>query len=511
LRVLINTTAYLFAEDVDTDFITMVKEARLPAVSVEKSYRRAYHTTYASQLLGTMGYITREYYDAHKGEGYTLNSIVGRSGVESAFEPWLRGTDGTVTTSRGLNGDLLDVSVTREAEAGANLYLTIDLRLQKVAEDSLAATIAAMNAAREAEAQAKAGLENTYEPPELAEGGAVVVLDVHSAEVLAMASYPSFDLATYRRDITALNADPLRPLWNRCTQGPYEPGSTFKMVTALAGLNSGTIDPGTTIFDEGEYTEYADSNFTPHCWIYPGSHGSLDVVGALENSCNYFFYWVSDHMGINAIVKTAGEFGLGSPTGVEIGEVSGILASREYKREALNDGWYAADTLQAAIGQSYNLFTPIQIANYVATIANGGTHYQCSLLNRLVSGDYSAVLREHAPTVLNVIDDTNGYFSLLQRGMRRVVTSGTAASSFRGFPIAVAAKTGTVQSDSAGMNTGVFVLYAPAENPEIAIAVVVEKGGSGSALTQIAKDIVLAFYEDTTQRTTVPIEGVLAR
>lgn len=511
LRAIMSTTDYIFAEDVNTDFITMIKEERLPAVSIETGYRRTYHTAYAAQLLGTMGYITQEYYDAHKDEGYTINSIVGRSGVEAAFEEYLRGHDGTITTYRNLNGDIIDVEINEQAVSGNALYLTIDTSLQEVAERSLANTIAAMNASREAEAQAAAEESGNYVAPEKAEGGAVVVIDVRNGDVITSASYPTYDPANYRRDIAALNNDRLRPLWNRATQGPYEPGSTFKMVTALAGLTSGTIDPDTVIHDDSIYMEYAENFYTPKCWIYPYSHGDLNVVGALENSCNYFFYWVADHMGINAIVRTATQFGLGSPTGIEIGEASGILASREWKQENLDEGWYAADTLQAAIGQNYNVFTPIQIANYVATIANGGTHYKNTILKYLTTGDYSSVLLDEDPVVLNVIDDSNGYLGLLQQGMRRVVTSGTAASSFRHFPISVAAKTGTVQSDNTTMNTGVFVLYAPATDPEIAIAVVVEKGGSGSALTQIAKDIVLEYFTDTTEITTVPVEGALAR
>ena len=223
--------------------------------------------------------------------------------------------------------------------------------------------------------------------------------------------------------------------WNRATQGTYEPGSTFKMVTAWAGLNNNYISPETTVKDEGIYTKYEDLGYAPRCWVYPSNHGNVNVVKAIENSCNYFFYWLSDRMGITPISEAAKQFGLGSETGIEIGEKAGILASREYKREVLNEGWWNADTLQASIGQSYNQFTPVQIASYVATIANGGTHYKTSVLDYVTSSDYSDILFEKPPEIWNIIDDPGGYFPVIRRGMRAVVTTGTAAAMFKGFSV----------------------------------------------------------------------------
>lgn len=500
IRAIVYTTDYIFASDVGTDFVTYLLEQGFPSVSVDASSVREYYTKYAAHILGNVGSMSSaEYQDTYKELGYSLDATVGKNGVEYAFESYLSGISGSVTTYTDTNGNVTDQIVNTQAAAGDNVYLTIDIGLQATAEDSLASAIATMNAERETYNET---LTEDEDPQELAEGGAVVVIDVTSGDVLACASYPTFDLSSYNRDFNTLNTDSLRPMWNRATQGTYNPGSTFKMVTALAGLNAGTITPYTTVTDEGKYTKYP--SFQPTCWIYPhGTHGALNVVGAIENSCNYFFYWLSDNLGISAIAETAEEFGFGSKTGIEIGEQTGTVASREYKEEALNDNWYTADTLMAAIGQSYNMFTPIQIANYIATIANGGTRYSTSILKYVTSSDYSDIILRKEPEVANVIDDSNGYFAFLQAGMRAVAATGTAASIFSNYEIPVAAKTGTTQSDTTSMNTGVFVCYAPADNPEIAISIVVEKAGSGASLSNIAKDILSAYFSSSSVNVTV--------
>lgn len=507
IRSIVNTTDYIFASDVGTEFASYLKQLSLPYVSVVTSSVREYYTEYAAHLLGHLGYISSEdYQETYKALGYSLNDLVGQNGVEYAFEQYLRAKSGSVTTYTDENGAVVNEVVTTEAQAGDNIYLTIDIKLQEVAEKSLASAITSMNIEREEnntlyqqELETIEALGTDDEPTlkyqELAEGGAVVAIDVSSGSVLACASYPTFDLSNYSSEYSSLVSDPLNPLWNRATQGTYNPGSTFKMVTALAALKAGVISPTTLIEDEGIYTKY--DTYQPKCWIYPGNHGLLNVVGALENSCNYFFYTISDEedgVRIKPIADMAAEFGFGAKTGIEIGDVTGTIASREYKLEALNEGWWNADTLMAAIGQSYNYFTPIQIANYIATIANGGTHYSATLLKYITSSDYSEVVLENPPEVLNIIDDSAGYFSVLQQGMRAVAATGTASSYFKDYEISVAAKTGTTQSDTTSMNTGVFVCYAPADNPEIAVAVVVEKGGSGAALVTIAKDILSEYF-----------------
>ena len=482
MRAIINTTDYVFAEDVSTDFVAYVEERSLPSVSVETTSEREYHTEYAAHLLGNVGAMSREQYDnKYKELGYPLDAQVGQTGVEAAFEEELRGTDGSAIVYKDGEGAVTNVVVEEQAQAGSNIYLTIDIDLQAQVERALASGIAQLNATRE-------------EDEELADAGAVVVRDVNSGDVIALASYPTFNLATYGEDFTELNQNETRPLYNRATQGTYNPGSTFKMVTALTALREGVITADTKVEDLIWFDKYADVGYRPRCWSWV-SHGVLDVVGAIENSCNYFFFWAADQMDIDPIAETAREFGFGSPTGIEIGDVSGNLATREYKQEALGEGWWKADTLITAIGQGHNMFTPIQIANYIAAIANGGTVYKTTVLDRVVSPDYSYTMEEGETSVLNTIEDPEGYFDLLQKGMRAVAATGTASSVFGNYPVPVAAKTGTVQSDTDEINSGVFVCYAPADDPEIAISVVVEHGGSGSALTDIARQVLDQYFE----------------
>ncbi len=492
IRRIVNMNDYIFAEDVTPEFISFISEQNFTCVNIEVSSEREYHTTYAAHILGVIGAVDRdEYNDTYKELGYSLNAQVGKSGAEKAFETYLHGVDGIVTKSFDADGAVTNVVTEREASAGGNVYLSIDIDLQAKTETALANGIAEINAERTGDT-------------ELAEGGAAVIVSVNTGEVLAMASYPTYDLSTYYRDYVTTSEDPLHPLNNRATGGLYNPGSTFKMVTAYAGLKEGVIGRWTEIEDKGIYTKY--EGYQPRCWIYSSgvTHGYVNVVDALAQSCNYFFYYVGDSMDIDQLSDAARQFGFGSPTGIEIGESSGILATRENKIAITGEtGWWSADSLITAIGQGLNEFTPIQIANYTACIANGGTLYSDTILRYVTNYDYSEVLLEHEPTVLNEIDRSTGYVSILQEGMRAVVTKGTASSGLSDYPVSVAAKTGTIQSSGTTMNNAVFVCYAPASNPEIAISIVVEKGGSGSALTEICCDLLDAYFSTTEEVTSV--------
>ena len=489
LRAIKNLPAYVFAEDVDVNFVSVVKEHSFPCVNVETTSRRVYHTDYAAHILGYIGQMDAEEYKVYKEKGYAYNALIGKAGVERAFEDYLHGQDGKMLVTMDDDGTILSERVTEPAVPGQNVFLTIDIALQEVCENSLAAKIDLINAERTEEDRVT--------------GGAVVVTQVKTGKVLAAASYPTFDLATLQRFYNDLAENPSKPLLNRAFMGIYNPGSTFKMVTALAGLRSGAITEGTTVNDTGIFTEYADRGFSPVCWIYPltgGGHGKVNVVSAIRESCNYFFYWLGDKLGIDRIAQTAADFGLGSKTGIELPESAGILATPEYKKEKLGISWYAADNIITAIGQGYNLFTPLQLANYAATIANGGTVYSTTILDAIRSADYSSVVYEQTPSALRQIDGAD-YLPLIQRGMRQVSESGTAKSVFGDYPIPVASKTGTVQvgGSSAELNNGVFVCYAPADDPEIAIALVVEKGTSGATIMHIARDILdFYFTEETT-------------
>jgi penicillin-binding protein 2 len=282
------------------------------------------------------------------------------------------------------------------------------------------------------------------------------------------------------------------------------------MVTAFAGLRHGVIGRYTPIDDTGVYSVLGDkgNTYRPTCWYYQLNgvgHGSLDVVQALERSCNYFFMSVADRIeggwdtGAYALAEAAQEFGLGRTTGLEISENPGRLATPEFTSEVLNTGWYRADTVMTGFGQGHNQFTPVQLANYAATIANGGTLHALTILRRIKSADFSELLYTHEPVVLNVIEETE-YIEIVQEGMRAVARGGqgTARSVFSDYPVRVAAKTGTVQQETSDINNGVFVCYAPADDPQIAISVVIEKGGSGSAVMDVARMIFDYYFRAET-------------
>lgn len=351
---------YVFAEGVDIDFISKVKEQGLSGVEIEAATVRTYNTEYAAHLLGRVGAI--ENWDAYKdldldGDGtpdYEMDDTVGKEGAELAFESYLRGTAGVREVERNTSGKVVSEKWTTAPQPGDNVVLTIDIDLQKQVEDILSQAIPQLAS------------EDT-------EGAACVVMDVNRAEVLASASYPSYHLATYSADLAENSADPLKPFLNRAFQGVYAPGSTFKMVTAVAGLESGIIEPDTEIMDTGVYTYYQDDG--PQCWYwrqYRRKHGLVNVSEALEVSCNVFFFDVGRRVGIQGLQEFAAKFGLGEPTGIELYEETGVMAGPEYT-QSMGQTWYEGSTLSVAIGQESSQFTPLQLANYIATLVNGGT------------------------------------------------------------------------------------------------------------------------------------------
>ena len=493
IRAIIGSIApYVFASDVSSDFVTIIEERKLTGVNVESNYLRQYHTTYAAHLLGYIRPMSDTEYEVYKKLDYPMDALVGKIGAELAFEDLLHGVAGKQTVTTGADGTVLDVVTEREPEPGKHIYLTIDIDLQMAVEQELRTFIESVNRTRE-----DAGLDKIP-------GGAVVVTSVQTGELLAAASFPTFNPATLSEDFSLLNSDPDRPMINRATQGRYSPGSTFKMITAFAGLRHGIITRYSEIYDAGKYTKWADEGYAPSCWIYSGygtTHGYVNVVGALECSCNYFFITVADRFaggalaGADILADTAQEFGLGRSTGLQISEATGILATPEWRRRVLNDAWHVADTLMTSFGQGENRFTPVQLANYAATIADGGTLHSLSILRRVKSSDFTELLYAHEPEVLNEIEEKE-YIGILQEGMKAVSTGrrGTASSAFSNYPIKVAAKTGTVQVDEQDINNAVFVCYAPANKPEIAISVVIEKGGSGAAVMDIAKKIFDYYF-----------------
>ena len=472
-RTLFEYSDYVFVTDADIDLISAVKEHGLPGVSVETSSVREYTTDYAIHLLGRVGPMNSAEIEQYKPLGYPMNARVGKDGVERAFEEYLHGTDGLMTVTRDQNGSVTDAVTVREAQAGGNVTLTLDIACQQTAEDSLARTISELNEGRTEE--------------KLIKGGAVVVLQVGTGDVLASASYPSYDRETFATDYASLATDPMAPLYDRSVMGTYPPGSTFKMNTAIAALESGTITPETQIYDASVFSPYEGYEY--RCWIAPGSHGWLTVSTALQNSCNYFFYKTGLDTGIDTISRYAALFGLGQPTGIELPENTGILATREYKETVLREDWYPGDTILASIGQSYNLFTPMQLASYTAAIAAGGDRYAAHLLRSVKSYDNATLLQYYAPRVLSRVEASEENMSTVQYGMLLVSKYGSSSEIFGSYPVDVASKTGTAQLGEGRENNAVFVAYAPYENPEIALAVVVEGGGSGASVVQIARDV----------------------
>ena len=322
-------------------------------------------------------------------------------------------------------------------------------------------------------------------------------MDVNTGEILAMASYPTYSLITFSQDWNELSQSKLSPYLNRAISGTYAPGSTFKMVSAIAALEEGIVTPAEKIKDEGVYRFY-EPNYTPACWIWNSrgrTHGDLTASDALKYSCNYYFYEVGRLTGIETLNLYARQFGLGQKTGVELtNEKSGILAGRE-SREARGGSWYGGDTIQAAIGQSDNLFTPLQLCSYISTLANGGTRYQPHLLRQVKDYTGTQLLQDGTPTVLDQLEISDATLQAVYSGMLGVTTEdGTASSVFANYPIQVAGKTGSAEVGSGSAN-GVFVAFAPYDDPQIAVCVVGEHAGSGGNVAPVAK-AVLNMYEE---------------
>ncbi|MCQ2452213.1 MAG: penicillin-binding protein, partial [Oscillospiraceae bacterium] len=499
-RVITAQDTYIFAGDASTDFISVLKERNYPGVSVETAATRVYTTKSASHILGYVGKMNAEEYETYKEDGYSIDTYIGKDGVEKAFEEYLHGTDGEMRVVYSEDTDaVVSTEILKEASNGNNVYLTLDIGLQEVAEKALEDKINEINEDRTSD--------------NMATGGAVVVTDVKSGGILACASYPTFDISTFFDNYSDLMNDATAPLFNRAINGTYNPGSTYKMVTGFAGLKAGYISRTSTITDNGFFDKYDD--YQPRCWVYStsgGGHGPLDIVDALRYSCNVFFFTVGDAIGSAKLKAAAEEFGFGTPTGIEIGDSSGVIASKEYKNEVLGEAWYSADTLLASIGQGQNMFTPVQLSNYAATIASGGIRYRQTLLDTVMNPDYTDTVYEKEPEIAyEFTAKEKEYISILQEGMEAVANKpgGSGYDLYSNYKVTVAAKTGTVQNDSGNSNNGVFVCYAPADNPEIAIAVIIERGSAGRNVMTVTKNVMDYYFGTHVESVTINGEGVL--
>ncbi len=494
---------FVFASDISISTVTTIEELNeeFPGVDIDTESKRVYTTPYlASHLLGKIGKIYAEEYKDLAEKGYKMNDYVGKDGIEKAMEDYLKGSDGTKVIERDSAGKVLGVTTVEEPVSGNSIVLTIDKDLQQVAQTSLEDTIKNIAAG----GRNKANGEGAD-----ACAGAAVVLDVDSGEILASVSAPNYDLTTYSQVYNVLAKDKLLPLFNRAFSGTYAPGSTFKMATGITGLEEGFITPSTTIVDKGVYTKYSD--YKPQCWVYDDygtTHGAINVSKALEKSCNYFFYEISDNMGIDVLNAYCKKLGLGEKTGVEIPESSGVLASPEYKLKATEYSWFPGDTLQASIGQSYNLFTPLQLANYVATIVNGGTRYKTHLVKSINDSATGDNVKETTPEVVETLEMKDENYHAVMYGMKLAAQSGTASNLFSNYKVGVGAKTGTASVPS-GTANGIFVAFAPYEDPEIAICVVVEHGAHGNYVGTVAKAVFDEYFKDKTSNLIVSKEEQL--
>lgn len=513
VRYEINTNSYIFVEDASIDLISDLMGVVGNVVEVETSYVREYNTQYAAHILGYVQAMSEEdmakYRPEDENSGYDYDTKVGRDGVEAAFEDWLHGTNGEARVTRTANGTVTSTVYLEDPVPGNHVYLTIDIQLQEQVERILETGIYELQIERNddnAEAVAEGRLDEVRED---IQGGAIVVVDVKTGEPLAIASYPTYDLATIIEDYADLLEADYDPLFNRALMGAYAPGSTFKPCTTIAGLTENIINTETQIECTGIFTKYESQGYAPACWIYTQmdgqlTHGYDNVTEALKDSCNIFFYTVADDLGIRKLMEYAEDFGLGESTGIELTETTGNMSNPDNHLNYDVDGWVDGDTVQAGIGQSDSMFTPLQIAEYCAAIANGGTRHSAALLKSVRSYDYSRQLYQNKTEVLSTVDSADYNWAAVQRGMYLMANDITSSSntvyytlgnySYNGVSLPVAAKTGTSQLGEGKTNNAIFMCYAPFDDPEIAVAIVVERGLSGANLSRMARNVLDAYF-----------------
>ena len=481
-------TPYTLLRDVSLSLLTRVKESGVRGITPYTSATRAYtYPGYASHILGRLGKIQKGYVEYYTELGYPLDAIVGIGGAEEAFESYLHGEDGVLTIVEDGEGNIINQYVSKEPKAGSNVYLTIDIELQIAAEDALKNNIQYIVDKAVASGKPLSG--------EDAKTGALTALDSRTGEVLAMASYPTYNLATYSQDVGMLNNDETAPLFNRALSGLYAPGSTFKIGVAAAALTEGIITPKTIINDKGVYDFY--STYTPACWIYNQSrstHGPINVTTAIQVSCNYFFYEVGRLLTIETMNKYDRAFGLGVPTGIELSERTGILAGPDYRNEHGLGAWNPGDTLAAAIGQAENSFTPLQISVYMSSILNNGVRMKTHLLHKVEAFHTGEVLTTFTPQQMDGITLGEGVRDVVMDAMKSVTENGSAARVFRNYPIEMGGKTGTAQVLETKSDNAIFTAFAPFDNPEIVVTCVIEQGANGTDAGYAVRDVFDQYF-----------------
>ena len=510
VRYLINTSDYIFVKDADMKLIATLRENNIEGINIKESYVREYATSAAAHILGYTGAMSDSDYAKYADQGYSADATVGKDGAELAFEKYLHGTNGTVRTTSSSDGTVISKEYTKEPEPGNNVYLTIDIALQEAAELALENGVESIQAKIDAKKEQQIASGSYTEKQDQIDGAAVVVVNVKTGEPLAIANWPTYDpaqlLENYNEILEAANT----PLYNRALLGIYAPGSTFKPCTAIASLTEGVINTGTSIECRGQYTRYAQYGYAPYCWIYTQNnqkltHGYLNVTGAIQNSCNIFFYSAGHDLGIDKMDKYAALFGLGESTGIELPESTGNMANRENHEELTGESWSIGHTMQAAIGQSDSLFTPLQLAEYCAAVANNGERHSASILKSVRSFSYGDNVYEREDEILSKVESPQYNWDAVKEGMRLF-----GKSTLSGYTMtSVAAKTGTAQKGESVANDALFICYAPFDNPEIAMAIVVQKGSAGSNCAVIAQEILEAYFSMKSATDITDVEGEL--
>lgn len=494
LREFSTKTPFTFATSVSRSTSYTISENNQFFVGVEvqlNPVREYLSGTTAAHLIGTVGLLSAEEYEEYKDKGYSYNDTIGKSGIEQALESLLRGTAGVRTLYKDADGNVIDEEETVSPVTGSTAVLTLDTDLQKATEQALETVGQKIRAEGDPSGDGKD-----------IQSGAVVVLDVNDNSVLACASWPTFDLTTYYEDYAELLNAEYNPLFNRALYGGFAPGSTFKPAVAVAALNEKKITPDSTFYCGSWYTYFANEGVRIHCLA---NHGDANVVYALGKSCNSFFCEMGRLVGIETLNSYCRQLGLGVASGVEVGESLGLLAGRE-EREAAGGVWYPADTSQAAIGQSDNMITPVQLAVYASTLANRGVRYKAHLVRSTI--DYEGNETVVAPEVLSEMTVSDETWDTVREGMLLTATNGTATRFFVGAEYTFAAKTGTAEAGNGGSDHGVFIGYAPADDPQVAIAVVMENG-TATASGQVARLVLDAYFEGQQSGVDATTEGAL--
>jgi penicillin-binding protein 2 len=472
--------------NVDQEIISKIEEHRsqLPDVVLEVQAVRDYiYHDLAAHLFGYVGEISENELKNMKVKGYKDIDIIGKFGLEQVWDKEIRGVDGGTQEEIDAGGRSVRMLGTKPPVLGNSLVLTIDANVQKAAEKAIDEQLAYV--------QNQMGFAD-------AKAGAVVAMNPQTGEILAMVSRPTFDPNLFNGGISEknwneINNNPHDPMENRTLEGEYPPGSTFKVVTGTAALELGKVTPEEKILDNGHYMGKQNAMGEALGW--------LDFKTALAKSDDVFFYQMGERVGIDNLTKYSHMFGLGTPTGINLGgESSGLVASQEYKEKVYHEPWYLSETLDAAIGQGFNLITPLQEAVLYSELANGGIRYRPYVVSKILSPDGDTV-RTFEPEEMGRVQISSRNLDLVRQGLHDVaLPGGTAGYVFQGFPVPIAGKTGTAEN-SQGDDNGLFLCYAPYDHPTIVVAVIIEHGGFGTdCAAPIARRILEAYFNISHQK-----------